>query len=121
MKKSEIATLLVFATVIDERVIVTEATVEAWHSLMGGITLEDATAGMQNWYRTNVDNRRLMPASIIAYVKELWQERLTRYGDLAPNCNPNDIPNYLAELRQMRDDVKHGRLVRNPRRGELQV
>lgn len=107
MQRSQTAKLLAKAALVDNRT-VDAMTVEAWHEAIGHLDYDDAMAALTEHRRTSTEY--LQPAHITAGVKKIRAARVDR-GTAAegiPDADPDDIPAYLAALRENRLRVASG-------------
>ncbi|MEU9558020.1 zinc finger domain-containing protein [Streptomyces fumanus] len=116
MTPAETAALLSFAAAFDRRTL-GEADVLAWHTVLADIAFEPAKAAVTAHYAT--ETRWIMPADIRQHV-------LARRNDTAadiqgpglpaaiPDADPDDIPAYLAAVREQRTRAANGQLRPRP-------
>lgn len=69
----------------------------AWAEALGPVDKADALQAVADHYATQT--RRVMPADVLAGVKRIRTERVTRDPEPVPDADPDDVPAYLAALR----------------------
>ncbi|MEU3851769.1 hypothetical protein [Streptomyces sp. NPDC029554] len=116
MTPSETAELLGFAAAFDRRT-VGKADVLAWQTILGDIDYTAARAAVTAHYGR--ETRWIMPADIRQHV-------LTQRADTAadiqgpglpaaiPDADPDDVPAYLAAVKEQRTRAADGELKRRP-------
>ncbi|MES9522416.1 zinc finger domain-containing protein [Streptomyces capoamus] len=110
MTPAETAALLSFAAAFDRRTI-GEADVLAWHTVLADIGFEPAKAAVTAHYA--VHTRWIMPADIRQHVVA---QRADTAADIQgpglppeiPDADPDDVPAYLAAVRQQRHRAADG-------------
>lgn len=99
MNLTETATLLTMCAAYDRRTI-GEADVHAWQAVLPDIRFEDARKAVIDHYRDHRD--WIMPADVRAIARKARTDRLARHLELVPDADPDDVPGYLAALREDR-------------------
>ncbi|WP_225811284.1 zinc finger domain-containing protein [Streptomyces spinosus] len=110
MTPAETAALLSFAAAFDRRTI-GEADVLAWQTVLADIGFEPAKAAVTAHYA--VETRWIMPADIRQHV---IKQRADTAADIQgpglppeiPDADPDDVPAYLAAVRQQRHRAAEG-------------
>ncbi|MFF8997105.1 hypothetical protein ACF1GW_30775 [Streptomyces achromogenes] len=110
MTPAEIAALLSFAAAFDRRTL-GEADVLAWHTVLGDVTFDAAKAAVTAHYA--VETRWIMPADIRQHV---LKTRADTAADIQgpglppeiPDADPDDVPAYLAAVREQRHRAADG-------------
>ncbi|MFI0233110.1 hypothetical protein [Streptomyces sp. NPDC017086] len=110
MTPAETAALLSFAAAFDRRTL-GEADVLAWHTVLSDITFDAAKQAVAAHYA--VETRWIMPADIRQHV---LKARADTAADIQgpglppeiPDADPDDIPAYLAAVRQQRHRAADG-------------
>jgi len=120
VKRSEVSELLTLAAAFDRRTI-GEADVEAWFLLLANVAFEDARRAVLRHYAD--ETRWIMPADVRRGVRTIRAERADRNGGAIgagmayeiPDADPDDVPAYLAAVRQQRYRAGNGEpLQRRP-------
>lgn len=110
MEISEVGKLLALMATYDQRK-VGETDVLAWSEIIGKLEYGDAKAAVTAFYTSQAE-RRIMPADIVIFVKNRIADRAARTepgmsmaetieGGI-PDADPDDVPAYLAALREGR-------------------
>ncbi|WP_318205347.1 hypothetical protein [Streptomyces sp. SCL15-4] len=117
MTPAETAALLSFAAAFDRRTL-GETDVLAWHTVLHDITFDAAKAAVTAHYA--VETRWIMPADIRQHV---LKARADTAADIQgpglppeiPDADPDNVPAYLAAVRQQRTRAADGQeLKRRP-------
>jgi hypothetical protein len=107
MNRTEAGVLLAVAAAFDSRTI-GEADAMAWASALPDVAFDDARDAVIGHYADTTD--RIMPAHVKARVRALRRDRITvapgegsvAYETEIPDADPDDVPAYLAALREHR-------------------
>jgi hypothetical protein len=115
MRIDQTSQLLSTAALVDNRK-TDPMVVAVWHEILGDTDYEDAMAVLREHYRASEEY--LMPVHIVKGVKALRRARLAAYGmiDPAPDFDI-DTQDYAAHLRDRRELIASGAMVRDPRTG----
>lgn len=113
MTPAQTAELLAFAAAFDRRT-VGKADVLAWHGVLGHLDYGAARDAVAGHYAT--ETRWIMPADIREGVRH---QRNVAAADFVgpgltteiPDANPDDVPAYLAALREQRTRAADGRQI----------
>lgn len=109
MDLPEVSKILALMAAYDQRK-VGESDAMAWSEIIGQFDFDDAKAAVVAFYAFDAD-RRIMPADIVQFARtrRADRERRERAGSIAqqveedlPDADPDDIPAYLAALREGR-------------------
>lgn len=115
MNVTETAKVLGLAAVVDNRV-VDQATIAAWHDLIGALDFTDACEAVRTHRRTSTEY--LLPAHVIAGVRGIRAIRLAAHPDPLPDVDPDDVAAYQTRRRYLRaalaspnttKEITHGR------------
>jgi hypothetical protein len=109
MRPHEAAELLALAAAFDQRT-VGEADALAWAEALGNINQADARAAVTEHYRN--ETRRLMPVDVLTGVRRIRSNRLAEFAEQVPDADPDDVPAYLAALREQRYRAASGETAR---------
>lgn len=123
MNKSEVAQLLTLIATFDRRT-VGQTDVEAWYLLLANTAYDDAQQAALN--HIAAEHRWLTPADILRGVKTIRADRaadLVGPGQPAeiPDADPDDVPAYLAALREQRHRAGSGLSVRGMARAAIEA
>jgi len=103
MTPGDAAKLLALAAAFDRRT-VGEADAMAWASTLDDLRLEDCIDAVKNHYRESTE--WIMPSHVRAGVRAIHRERIAyvRQHDphAVPDADPDDVPAYLAAIREGR-------------------
>lgn len=99
MTLTETAKVLGLIGVVDNRN-VDQATIAAWHDLIGPLDFDDALAAVRDHRR--VSTAYLLPAHVIGGVRSIRAARLAAQPDPLPGVDPDDVPRYQSERRRLR-------------------
>jgi hypothetical protein len=114
---ADTADLLAFAAAFDQRTI-GRADVAAWHAVLGDLDLTQARQAVAQHYAS--ETRRVMPADIRAAVRARRSDTAADFVGpglpaTVPDADPDDVPAYLAALREQRTRAADGQqLVARP-------
>jgi len=109
MRPHEAAELLALAAAFDQRT-VGEADALAWAEALGNINQADARTAVTEHYRH--ETRRLMPVDVLTGVRRIRSNRLAEFAEQVPDADPDDVPAYLAALREQRYRAASGEAAR---------
>lgn len=104
MNRAETGGLLALCVAFDRRT-VGDADILAWHEVLNDLPFEDCKAAVMDHFRSSKE--WLMPADIRATVGRLRAARLA-HPDAVPDADPDDVPGYIAALRQGRHRAADG-------------
>lgn len=109
MDASEVGKLLALMATYDQRKI-GESDIAAWSMIVGRFDYADAKDAVIAHYAASQD--RIMPAHIVIFVKNRQADAAARVDpgktmmetieDAIPDADPDDVPAYLAALREGR-------------------
>lgn len=99
MNVAETAKVLTLIQIVDRRV-VDEATVAAWHDLIGHLDFTDACEAVRAHRRASTEY--LLPAHIVAGVRGIRAARLAAHPDPLPDVDPDDVVAYQDRRRALR-------------------
>lgn len=102
MRIAETAKVLTLIAVVDRRA-VDEVTIAAWHDLIGHLPFDDACEAVRRHRRTSTEY--LLPAHVVAGVRDLRRGRLAAHPDPLPDVDPDDVAAYQSRRRQLRAGV----------------
>lgn len=105
MRLTDTAKVLALVSAVDRRV-VDEATVAAWHDLIGDLPLADCLEAVRAHRRESTEY--LLPAHVRARVVSVVRDRVARAGDLLPGVDPDDVAAYQAARKQALAQVASG-------------
>lgn len=105
MNRAETALALTLAAAFDRRT-TGEADVEAWHLVLADLAFDDVKRAIAEHYATR--REWLMPADIRDRAKTYRRDRLHAVPDPIPDADPDDVPAYLAALREGRHRLADG-------------
>ncbi|MET9012285.1 hypothetical protein ABZX74_15405 [Streptomyces olivaceoviridis] len=110
MTPSQTAELLGFAAAFDRRT-VGKSDALAWHTILHDIDYQDAKAAVANHYAT--ETRWIMPADIRNAVTKARADTAANIQGPGlppeiPDADPDDVPAYLAAVRQQRHRAAEG-------------
>lgn len=114
MSPAQTAALLALCAAYDSRRI-GESDVAAWHEVLAEVPALEARAAVVAHYSRSTD--RVMPAHVLAEVRRVRALRLQPSDEL-PDADPDDVPAWLAALREGRVRRADG-LVERPVRALL--
>jgi hypothetical protein len=99
MNHSETAKLLALCAAFDARTI-GDADVIAWQQMLAEVPAVQASAAVMAHYRRT--NDRIGPSDVLAGVHVMRSERARKVDALPPppNVDPDDVPAYLAAIRE---------------------
>lgn len=115
MNLLETGKVLVLVAVVDNRTI-DQATIAAWHDLIGALDFTDACEAVRAHRRTSTEY--LLPAHVIAGVRGIRGARLAARPDPLPDVDPDDVAAYQSRRRYLRaalaspnttKEITHGR------------
>lgn len=93
MNKSEVAKLLTLVSTFDSRTVGID-TVEAWHTILADVDLQDAVTAVRNHFATSTDY--MMPAHIVTASRRL-AKRPKLVSDASLYCNVHWLPKRACE------------------------
>lgn len=93
MNKTEVAKLLTLVSTFDSRTVGID-TVEAWHSILVDVDLQDAVTVVRNHFATSTDY--LMPAHIVTASRRM-SKRPKLVSDASLYCNVHWLPRRACE------------------------
>lgn len=99
MTPADAAKLLALAAAFDRRT-VGESDAMAWADALDGLRLEDCIQAVKDHYRAS--DKWVMPSNVREGVRLIRRARLERDPEALPDADPNDVPAYLAALREGR-------------------
>jgi|SRR5690606_16866239 len=105
MNLSDTAKVLALISAVDRRV-VDEATVAAWHDLIGDLPLQDCLEAVRAHRRESTEY--LVPAHVRRRVVAVMADRVARVGDPLPLADPDDVAAYQAARKAARAQVASG-------------
>lgn len=116
MTPADTAELLTFAAAFDRRTI-GKADVLAWHTVLTDITLQDAKDAVTAHYSR--ETRWIMPADIRQHVQAQRADTAADFqgpglSAAIPDADPDDVPAYLAAVKEQRTRAASGELRPRP-------
>lgn len=122
MNHSETAELLAAMAAFDQRT-VGEEDVVAWQAVLDDLPFHRALTAVRGYYAT--ETRRMMPADVRKLVIGAVRLRPNNsLPDPVPDCDPDDVGEYLRQLRVNRRRVIEGDVIDGeviPQRPEIPV
>lgn len=109
MNVTDTAKVLALVSAVDRRV-VDEATVAAWHDVIGDLPVEDCLEAVRVHRRESTEY--LVPAHVRRRVLAWRAERVARAGDPLPGVDPDDVAAYQAARIEARARVAAGEEAR---------
>lgn len=98
MNIAETAKVLTLAAAVDRR-LVDEVTIAAWHDLIGHLDFTDACEAVRVHRRRSAEY--LLPAHVVAGVRDIRRARLAACPDPLPDVDPDDVAAFQAARRRL--------------------